>query len=514
MTARDGIHTSLWQETADEYKPRVQTTLQEKFDVIIIGGGITGISTALSLQELGLKCLVMEAQQLCYGTTGGTTAHINTLLDVPYSTIIKNFGLDSATFVARAAINAVAHIRETIEKYNIKCEFAQSQAFLFAQDEKQTKELKDIYDACTKVSVPVKYANDIPIPIEFTKAISVPGQGKFHPLRYVFSMAEAFENYEGVILDHCRVTDVREENGSVYVEGEKGTFQASYAIYATHIPPTINILHLRCVPYRSYAMAAQLTGNHYPMDLTYDMYDPYHYYRTQRIDGKSYLIVGGKDHKTGHEPNTEAPFLTLESHVRSHFDVDSVTHRWSSQFYEPVDGLPYIGRLPGHDGHVLVATGFGGNGMTYGTIAASVLQSIILELKNDLINVFSPTRIKPVAAFKDFTEHNLDVFKQVAGKVFASAEAHDFADVAPGEGKIFKIDGHPIGISKDDQGGLHAVNAACTHMKCTVAWNLTERSWDCPCHGARYSMDGKVLNAPACQDLEYINLELINAIKT
>jgi len=512
MTGRDGIHKSLWQET-EKFEPRIASTLQQKFDVIIVGGGITGITTGLVLQELGLKCLVLEAQQLCFGTTGGTTAHINTLLDVPYTTLIKNFGKEGAALVAHAASEALAFIRDTIEKHDIKCEFSQSQAFLFAQDEKQTKELRDIYEACKEVLLPVKYVNDIPIPVHFTKAIAVPGQGKFHPVRYVFGLAEAFENQEGVILENCRVTDVKEENGTVRVESEKGTFEGSYAIYATHIPPKINVLHLRCAPYRSYAMAIRLASGNYPMNLAYDMYDPYHYYRTQRIDGTNYLIVGGKDHKTGHEPNTEAPFLTLESHIRTYFDIDTVTHRWSSQYYEPADGLPYIGHFPGQGKKILVATGFGGNGMTYGTIAAQVLKSIVLELKSDLADLLSPSRIKPVAAFKNFTEHNLDVFKQIATKIFSSPEAHEFGELARGEGKIFKIDGQSIGISKDDQGALHAVNASCTHMKCTVSWNLTEKSWDCPCHGARYSMDGKVLNGPALQDLEYTNLELVNAVK-
>jgi Rieske Fe-S protein len=190
-----------------------------------------------------------------------------------------------------------------------------------------------------------------------------------------------------------------------------------------------------------------------------------------------------------------------------------VTHRWSSQYYEPADGLPYIGHFPGQGKKILVATGFGGNGMTYGTIAAQVLKNIVLELKSELADLFSPSRIKPVAAFKNFTEHNIDVFKQIARKIFSSPEAREFADLAPGEGKIFKIDGQNIGISKGPNGALHAVNADCTHMKCTVSWNLTEKSWDCPCHGARYTMDGKLLNGPASQDLEYTNLELVNAMK-
>jgi nitrite reductase/ring-hydroxylating ferredoxin subunit len=243
------------------------------------------------------------------------------------------------------------------------------------------------------------------------------------------------------------------------------------------------------------------------------MYDPYHYYRTQEIDGKKYFIVGGDDHKTGHEPNTAKPFLSLESHVRNNFDVEAVTHQWSSQYYEPADGLPYIGVLPGHAKNVLVATGFGGNGMTYGTIAAHLLSDIILEKEHPLIDALSPGRIKPVAGFKNFTEHNFDVFRLLIKKVFKSPDAHEFVEVAPGEGKIFKVEGQSIGVSKDDNGAIHTVNATCTHMGCTVSWNLTEKSWDCPCHGARFSPDGKVLNGPADKDLEYTNLELINAAK-
>jgi len=207
------------------------------------------------------------------------------------------------------------------------------------------------------------------------------------------------------------------------------------------------------------------------------------------------------------------PFLSLESHVRSNFDVEAVTHQWSSQYYEPTDGLPYIGTFPGHKKNVLVATGFGGNGMTYGTIAAQLFEAKILEKPHPLIEKLSPGRIKPVAGFKNFAEHNLDVFRLLIQKVFKGSEAHEFVEIAPGEGKIFKIEGQSIGVHKDDNGAIHTVNATCTHMGCTVAWNLTERSWDCPCHGARFSPDGKVLNGPADKDLEYANLELISAIK-
>ncbi len=515
MTSRDGARTSLWQGTSEEYIPRSESTSQNKYDVIIIGGGITGISTGLTLQQAGMKCIVLEANHLCYGTTGGTTAHINTLLDVPYKTIIKNFDLETASNIAEATRSAIDLIESRVRDLSIDCSFSECNAYLFAQDSKQDEELDSIADASKQAGLSCTWADKTGIAIPHTKVMKVAGQAKFHPVRYVHKLAEAFEDLEGVILENCQVTNVRSESDNfVTVESPKGNFQATYAIYATHIPPTINILHLRCAPYRSYAMAVRLKDNRYPEDLIYDMYDPYHYYRTQEIDGNNYLIVGGYDHKTGHSPNTEAPFLSLESHIRTYFDVDEVTNRWSSQYYEPADGLPYIGPFPGHSKNILVATGFGGNGITYGTVASQILKSIVLEKSHPLIDALSPKRIKPVASFKNFAVENLDVFKQLMHKLFMAPEAHEFVDVAPGEGKIFKVEGQSIGVYKDDTGSIHTVNATCTHMKCTVSWNLTEKSWDCPCHGARFSVDGKVLNGPADKDLEYTNLELISAIKS
>jgi glycine/D-amino acid oxidase-like deaminating enzyme/nitrite reductase/ring-hydroxylating ferredoxin subunit len=507
---RDGAHLSLWQATVQTYKPIYESIHSQKFDVIIVGGGITGIATALSLQTAGKKCLVLESENLCYGTTGGTTAHINTLLDTPYSDIIKKFDLDTAKYIYLSTLDAIRKIKSTINSYSIDCGFSECKAYLFAQDKDQVDELDRLFEACEQVGLTPKYNFDTPIHIECLKAMAVPGQAKFHPVQYVYGMADAFEKAGGIILENCRALNINEKEEVIHVETEKDAFQCDHIVYATHIPPGVNLLHLRCVPYRSYAMAVRLNSNQYPEDLTYDMQDPYHYYRTQVIDGEEYFIVGGKDHKTGHEPNTDICFRNLESHIRTYFDVASVPYSWSSQYYESADGIPYIGVLPGHSKRVLVATGFGGNGITYSHVAADVLNNIILEREDKMIDIFSPSRIKPIAGFKTFAEHNFDVLKQLIGKMLSTHGVNGFADIAPGEGKVVRVDNHPVGVYKDEHGSIHTVNASCTHMKCIVSWNISEKSWDCPCHGARYTMDGKVLNGPSDRDLEYINLELVD----
>jgi Rieske Fe-S protein len=269
-------------------------------------------------------------------------------------------------------------------------------------------------------------------------------------------------------------------------------------------------LHLRCAPWRSYAIAVKLANDRYPEGLIYDMKDPYHYYRTQKIGGESYLIAGGNDHKTGSVENTDHEFTSLRAHVGQIFDIAEVTNQWSSQYFEPADGLPYIGLLPGESENFYVATGFGGNGMIYSQVAAREISHHIITGESYYNDLFSPSRIKPIAGFSNFVSHNADVIKHFVGKWFGVQHIEQLAELAPGEGKVVTLDKTLIAVCKDDSGKLHAVSPVCTHLKCNVSWNSTERSWDCPCHGARYSVDGKVITGPADKDLELIELRALS----
>jgi glycine/D-amino acid oxidase-like deaminating enzyme/nitrite reductase/ring-hydroxylating ferredoxin subunit len=501
MMRRDGHAISLWQEHTISYIPSAKPVPETVYDVIIVGGGITGISTALLLQKAGRKCLVLEAADLCFGTTGGTTAHLNTLLDTPYTTIRKNFGDEAAKLVATATAEAISLIKSNIAGYDIDCGFSETDAFLFAQDEQQEKELADILEASQTAGLDVGYTEGIPVPVPYVKAMRVRGQAKFNPVYYVYGLAQAFEQAGGIIVCDCRVTGVS-GNGTVVAETTKGVFTARDLVYATHIPPGINLLHLRCIPYRSYAMAVSLKDDAYPSGLSYDMYDPYHYYRTQEVNGRSYLIAGGEDHKTGEDLETGQCFLRLEAHLRQYFNIDEIHNKWSSQFFESADGLPYIGHLPGAAGHIYVATGFGGNGMVYSSVAAMLLASLIKGEEHTYAQLFDPNRIKPVAGFTNFIQHNAHVVKEFVGKFFSGMKLDQLAELAPGAASVVSYEGRKLALYKDEHGALHAVSPTCTHMKCEVRWNGAEKSWDCPCHGARYNYDGEVLTGPADRGLE------------
>jgi len=503
---RDGFTTSLWQDKMPDFFSKAKNPDKKDFDVLIVGGGVTGVTTALQLQKSGLQCIVAEAHNLCFGTTGGTTAHLNTFLDNDYSKIEKDFGKENARLIATATNQALDLYHSNVEEYNIDCGYEQKDGYLYSQDEKQTEELNKIFEASKRAGVDVAYTDRIPVPIEFEKAILYHEQANIHPSRYVYALANAFEESGGVILQNCMVKDFKGDK-VLEVETSQGTINTRTLIWATHIPPGVNLLHFRCAPYRSYAMAVTLNDDAYPDGLAYDMYDPYHYYRTQIIDDKKYLIVGGEDHKTAHEENTEGCFNKLEAHVRKYFDVKEVAFKWSSQYFEPADGLAYIGHLPGNPDNVLVATGYGGNGMTYSHIAAITLTDLITKGESDYAKLFDPDRLKPIAGFANFVKENADVVKEFIGKRLSKEKLNELSDIAPGAAKLVKYEGKSLALYKDEGGELHAVSPVCPHAKCMVDWNSAEKSWDCPCHGSRFTIDGEVLTGPARQGLEVVEIE-------
>ncbi|MES2328851.1 MAG: FAD-dependent oxidoreductase [Bacteroidota bacterium] len=506
MIPRDGSCTSLWQQHMEPYIPSNKADNTLVYDVIIAGGGITGISTAWMLQKLGKNCLVLEAKSIGFGTTGGTTAHLNTILDTPYTKMIRNFGEDNAKLVAKAARDAINLIKENIHKLAIDCEFKETPAFIFSKNEDQTRELDDMYMASQQVGLQVAYSDKIPVPMPFQKALRIEKQAKFDPLQYVYALAQAFETAGGTIQQESRVIDI-EGDDLLTVTTEEESFTARAMVFATHIPIGINLLHLRCAPYRSYAMAVRLKRDtDYPQGLIYDTDDPYHYYRTQEINGISYLIAGGYDHRTAMESNTEKYFLQLEAHLRTYYEIDEVSYAWSSQYFEPADGLPYIGHLPGHPANILVATGFSGNGMVYSQVAALVITNMLTGKEDPCIKLFDPNRVKPVAGFVNFIKHNGHVAASFLGKLLPADKLDEMAAIAPGDGKVVRYEENTIAIHKDEKGNLHALHPECTHMKCTIAWNAAESSWDCPCHGARFSIIGEVLNGPAAVQLGRITL--------
>lgn len=512
---RDGANSSLWQ-TGITAQPTGNGTVTSSqiFDTLIVGAGITGLTTALLLQKEGRQCIVADAHSPGYGTTGGTSAHINTFADTTFAEVESDFGQEEARQFAGAIAESVALIHKLVETYGIDCDFEWKQGYVYAETEQETKQLDDLYQSALRAGVAAQPAPDAPAPLPFQKAVVFEKQAQFHPLKYILALQKAFTELGGVVVENTLIDhiDSNDEYHAAYA-GER-EIRAKSVVYATHIPPGgINVLHFRNAPYRSYVIAATLKDNSYPDALIYDMQDPYHYFRTHIIDGQKYLVSGGHDHKTAHG-DPEQAFADLIEYTKKCYPVDKIAKQWSAQYYVPADGLPYIGQMPGASGGIYVATGFNGNGMILGTVSAIVLSELISEGTSPYEKLFDPGRVKPVAGFTEFVKENADVVGLFVGDRFGIEEIESLGDIPAGSGKIVEYGGHKLGIYKQENGEVALIDPVCTHAGCIVQWNDSEKSWDCPCHGARFNCYGEVLTGPARKPLEKIGRSTVKAAHT
>ncbi len=496
---RDGQKISVWQDTVQAIPyPKGQGLY---YDVIIIGCGITGLSAALRLQKKGKRCLILDAHTVGFGTTGGTSAHLNAVLDTPYSEIINKHGREKAMLVAQSTREAIAEIVRNIHDYQISCDYMPYDGFMYAQTEEEGEELDKIKDAIIAVGLHASDVTSIPVPFDIAKAITFGGQASFHPTKYIMGLLQAYVNLGGHIQEYALVQDVTEtQEDKLEVKTAEGQmWVAQTVVYATHTPPGIQLMNFRLAPYRSYIQVFELENeSHCPDGLVYDMQDPFHYFRTVFIADKPYLMVGGQDHKTAHHENEKFNFLELEAFVNKHYAVKQKGYEWSSQYYESQDSLPFIGVYPGkRHQREFIATGFGGNGMIFGTLSSIILADLIIEGENQYKELYSPGRFGPLSAIGDLLVENIDVVKHFIKDRFGLEKIESIAEIGNDEGRILEYQGDTIGIYKDPVGKLFLIDPVCRHAGCIVKWNNAEHSWDCPCHGARYAANGDLLNGPA-----------------
>jgi glycine/D-amino acid oxidase-like deaminating enzyme/nitrite reductase/ring-hydroxylating ferredoxin subunit len=505
VNPRDSYTQSPWQAFDAEGVPESYADLSITYDVIIVGAGITGITSALMLQKAGKKCIVIEAGTIGYGTTGGTSAHLNTFFDATYPEISADFGENAARLVADSGKEAFAVIKDFIDLYHIECDFEYKGAYLYSETEKETKELSELLEATRKAGIEVIEYQDNGVPVPFEMAVHFIDQGQFHPIKYIYALASEFVKLGGVIMENSFVKDTSSENEIHTVEIDGQSVNGTNLVWATHMPPGITPFTFRCAPYRSYVLGVKLKNDAYPTGLSYDMQEPYHYFRTHEIRGQKYLVVGGEDHKTGHD-DPEKAFQNLVDYVNKYYRVESIPYRWSSQYYVPVDGLPYIGKMTGSD-HTYVATGFNGNGMMFGTLSGKIISDEILGIDNEYAKLYSPSRMKPIAGFSEFIKENADVAWHFVADRFGTEDLESLKDLKPEKGIIAELKGEKVAVYKDANGEVTALSPVCTHAGCTVSFNDAEKSWDCPCHGGRFDISGKVITGPPRKDLKQIYIK-------
>jgi glycine/D-amino acid oxidase-like deaminating enzyme/nitrite reductase/ring-hydroxylating ferredoxin subunit len=488
--------TPLWLAEPGPTYPALQGDLET--EALIIGGGITGVTTAYLLKQAGRKVVLLERGAIGEGESGHTTAHLTKVTDRRLSELVRDFGRDHAQAVWDAGQSAVEEIGVRVRDERIECGWRGVPGFLFAALGEDAAKAADDLHREAHLAAELGFDADFVdrAPVVGRPAVRYPNQAEFHPIRYLRALAARIPGDGSYVFEHSEAGEFSDQR-HVTINGYPVSYE--HCVVATHVPlqarsatlPAM-FLQTKLAAYSTYAVGGPVPHRKYPRALFWDTADPYLYIRIQEGEHDDYVIVGGADHKTG-QGDPEECYERLRHTARSFVPDATFDRRWSGQVIETPDGLPYIGETGAGE---FVATGFAGNGMTFGTLAALMARDWVLGRKNPWRELFSPRRKKLSGAW-DYLRENKDYPCYLAKRLLAAADTASLDDVPRGEGRIVRLDGRKAAVHRRDDGSLCIHSAVCPHLGCIVEWNAAEKTWDCPCHGSRFQATGEVIAGPA-----------------
>ncbi|KUG21413.1 MAG: FAD-dependent oxidoreductase [Methanomicrobiaceae archaeon] len=500
-----GRHESFWLATTPgtDYPSLAEGV---SVDVAILGGGIVGITSALLLRHAGLTVAVVEADRVVKGVTGHTTAKVTSLHRLIYHHLVSSMGKERAQQYADANQAALEKIASLVREYSIDCDFARKPAYTYADTSESVEMVREEVTAAKSLGLPASFVDSVPLPFETYGAVCFSNQAQFHPNKYLQALMQMIPGDGSCIFERTRALDIREGEPCV-VRTDKGSLRARDVIVATHYPfyDRPGHYYAKMHPSRSYALGVRIREE-FPDGMFINAEGQSRSLRSTPGVGGEIVIAAGERHKTGQGENTRNHYRRLEEFVRSAYDVQSIEYYWSSQDNITVDHIPYIGHLAGNTPHLYVGTGFMKWGMTNGTAAAMILSDLILGRKSRPPSVFDPSRFTPLTSAKDFITQGINVAGELIGGKL-SRPAGSIAELAAGEGRIFEIENRKVAAYRDGAGAIHALDPTCMHMGCIVSWNDAEQTWDCPCHGSRYTIEGEVVHGPTVQGLKRLKVE-------
>ncbi|GGG13502.1 FAD-dependent oxidoreductase [Paenibacillus abyssi] len=476
-----------------------------KVDVAIIGAGITGITTAYLLSKQGIKVALIEAGQILNGTTGHTTAKITAQHDLIYDELMAHFGIEQAQHYYQANVEALQFIRNEIETHQIDCDFHMEDAYVYTNADKSIQKITNEYKAYETLGIPGAYVDRTPLPFQTKAAVVMKGQARFNPVAYLFHLVLQIIKREGRIYEHTTAVDITKNQRFSVITNGGYVITCSRVVMGSHFPfyEGGGLYFTRMHTERSYVLGVK-TNKAFPGGMYLSADEPKRSLRATSIDGENMLLIGGESHKTGQGICTIKHYEALKRFGEEHFGLKEIRYRWSAQDLITLDKLPYIGQSTSGTPNIYIATGYKKWGMTTGTAAALLLEKLITGADSPYQELFNPSRkFHADPGLKTFIVQNANVAKHyITGKLGMTYKKPE--ELKDDEGAVVKVNGKRAGAYRDQQGQLHIVDTTCTHMGCEVEWNDGERTWDCPCHGSRFSFDGEVLEGPAAKPLKNI----------
>lgn len=502
-----GSHLSSWfkDESNLETLPLGEDLTTE---TVIIGGGISGLLTAYELARSGKSVVVIEDGHCGSGETGRTTAHLTCLLDNNFSEYIDDLGEENARLLISAHMHAIDYIESVVDLESIGCDFRRLPSYLFPHPSAEADFIDKELHAARLCGLDAVKTDKVPGMKNPVPGIRIDNQGQFHPLKFLSGLMTCIRRHGGKIYTNTHASEISHD----FIETSEGfTVRANHVVVATNSTVNNKIqFSFKQAPFRTFVVAGKIPKNALPIAMWMDSGDkdrdpenaPYHYIRTQPFDDThDLLICGGEDHPTGvpgitHPPMTDQQrYGKLAEYAKEHFGLEEVQYNWSGQVLESIDGVQYIGRNPFDDSHVYVVTGDCGDGITAAGIAAQLITDLIWSRESIYEDLFRPSRHR--------IKEGMDFVKTTVKSLVELFKHHhpEAKEPEAGEGAIIEIDKKPCAVYKDESGELTVLSATCPHAGCTVGWNSDEKTWDCPCHGSRFTARGTVINGPANKNL-------------
>ncbi len=496
---------SLWIKT-------VKTLLEDsknlegenECDICIIGGGITGITTAYYLSKAGKKVILLEREKLSIKATGNTTAKITSQHGLFYKYLIDNYGKEYAKKYYEANQEAIENIAQIIKDENIKCDFERQDSYVFTRSEQEIDKLKDEVQAVKDIGGDAEFVTTIEPNIKSVLgAVKFPNQAMFNVRKYLKGLVNVIIQHDGEIYEETKAYSVKSDaNGYIVYVENGGIVKAKQVVIATHYP-IINIPGFYFL--KMYQEASYVIGIKTDHKLFQGMYinseSPTISLRIAKDEDKNIVLIGGMEHRVGAKIDLDNAYKNLERIAKEIFDDEEVIYKWNTQDCITLDKIPYIGEFSGMMKGVYVATGYKKWGMTTSNIAANIIKDKILNNENKCEELFKSTRLEPIKNRWEFGEMIKETTNSLIINKFKEPE-ESLKDIKCGEGKIIKIENEKVGVYRDEEGKIYSIKPVCAHLGCELSWNNLEKTWDCPCHGSRFDYKGKQIYGPAINDLE------------
>jgi glycine/D-amino acid oxidase-like deaminating enzyme/nitrite reductase/ring-hydroxylating ferredoxin subunit len=467
-------------------------------DVLIIGGGITGLTLALLLARDGRSVTVVEADTLGSGTTGHSTGNLYETLSRGLHRVHKRWGADVSRSVVQERRAAIDFIEQEAARAP-EVALRRCPLLLWALSADQQGDVDREFDALGEAGASLERPRHLPHPFAppAGPAVLLHDQAQFQPQAWVNHLAREARSAGAKIHEHTRVLDI--DTKMRIATTATGAVRASEIVMATHAPKGIRWVQMEMPCHREYAVATPIdeAADHGP-GIFWGQGSESLSVRTVEHEGQRWLVWAGPEHPVGTH-NAKAALMAGEAAVGRHRAGARISHRWSAQNFRSADELPYIGR---DSTGCIMATGFATDGLTWGTVAARLIADQLAGRETEFGRLCRPNRLAPIKAASGILEEVSITTQALVKDYLTSPPDERLSTLAPGDSAIVDVEGQSCAAWRSPEGELHAVSAVCTHMGCKVHWNSVETSWDCPCHGSRFRPDGTVIEGPALQPLQ------------